>query len=185
MSPAPRAGGVSAVMPLKVELKILDPRLSGWGFPHYGSSLAAGLDLHACIDEKLVLRPQAPAVLIPAGIAFRIGDPGWCALVLPRSGLGHREGLVLGNAVGVIDADYEGVCLLSAWNRNPPRPGDDSDGILISPGDRIAQLVFSRIARPEFTIVPAFADTGGRQESGFGSTGIASACRNRAARRNS
>src|SRR6202171_5242660 len=87
---------------LDVQLKILDPRLPGWGFPHYGSSLAAGLDLHACIDEPLVLRPQAPALLISAGIAFRIGDPGWCALVLPRSGLGHREGLVLGNAVGVI-----------------------------------------------------------------------------------
>jgi len=90
-------------MHLPVELKIFDTRLAGWGFPHYGSDLAAGLDLHACIDEPLPLRPQAPAVLISSGIAFRIGDPGWCALVLPRSGLGHREGLVLGNAVGLID----------------------------------------------------------------------------------
>ena len=96
----------------------------------------SGLDLHACIDEKLVLRPQAPAVLISAGIALRIGDPEWCALVLPRSGLGHREGLVLGNAVGVIDADYEGACLVSAWNRNPVRSGDDAEGIVIMPGDR-------------------------------------------------
>src|ERR1051326_3610994 len=137
-------------MPLNVALKILDPRLPGWGFPHYGSGLAAGLDLHACIDEKLVLRPQAPAVLISAGIAFRIGDPEWCALVLPRSGLGHREGLVLGNAGGVIDAAYEGACLVSAWNRNPapgPRASrppaaavlGDSEGIVIMPGDRIAQ----------------------------------------------
>jgi dUTP pyrophosphatase len=177
-------------MSLRVELKLLDPRLPGWGFPHYGSDLAAGLDLHACIDEPLLLRPQMPAILISAGIAFRIGDQGWCALVLPRSGLGHGEGLVLGNAVGVIDADYEGPCLISAWNRNPARPADATEGILIRPGDRIAQLVFTRIARPQFTIVAAFADSrvrgaGGRQESGFGSTGIASACPNPAGRRNS
>src|SRR5271170_6277573 len=159
-------------MPLNIQLKILDPRLQGWGFPHYGSSLAAGLDLHACIDEPLRLQPQAPAVLISAGIAFRIGDPEWCALVLPRSGLGHRAGLVLGNAVGVIDADYEGPCLISAWNRNPLREGGAADGISIAPGDRIAQLVFTRIARAEFTIVAEFPAAGGRQESGFGSTGI-------------
>jgi dUTP pyrophosphatase len=177
-------------MALAVALKILDPRLPAWGFPHYGSSLAAGLDLHACIDEPLLLRPQAPAVLISAGIAFRIGDPGWCALVLPRSGLGHRDGLVLGNAVGVIDADYQGACLVSAWNRNPARgDANDAAGILIAPGDRIAQLVFTRIARPEFKIVAAFDEPagrqqGGRHEGGFGSTGIGSACPNRAARRN-
>src|ERR1700719_1536505 len=129
-------------MSLNVALKILDPRLKGWGFPHYGSSLAAGLDLHACIDEPLFLRPQAPAVLISAGIAIRIGDPQWCALVLPRSGLGHHAGLVLGNVVGVIDADYEGPLLISAWNRNPAGAADDAEGILIAPGDRIAQLVF-------------------------------------------
>src|SRR5258707_14661398 len=138
-------------MALTVELKILDARLSGWGFPHYGSSLAAGLDLHACLDAPLALPPQAPAVLIPTGIAFRIGDPEWCALVLPRSGLGHREGLVLGNTVGLIDADYQGTCFVSAWNRNPVRPGEEAAGILIQPGDRIAQLVFTRIARPQFT----------------------------------
>ncbi len=172
-------------MALTVALQILDPRLPEWGFPHYGSSLAAGLDLHACIDEPLLLRPQMPAVLIPAGIAFRIGDPQWCALVLPRSGLGHREGLVLGNAVGVIDADYEGTCLVSAWNRNPPHSGDATEGILIRPGDRIAQLVFTRIARPQFTIVAGFGETGGRRQNGFGSTGVASACPNRPTRRNS
>jgi dUTP pyrophosphatase len=169
---------------LEIPLKIVDQRLPGWGFPHYGSSLAAGLDLHACIDEPLLLRPQAPAVLISAGIAFRIADPDWCALVLPRSGFGHRYGLVLGNAVGVIDADYEGSLLISAWNRNPAPAGGDPGGILIEPGDRIAQLVFTRIARPKFTVVAAFDESGGRQQSGFGSTGIASACPNPTARRN-
>jgi dUTP pyrophosphatase len=172
-------------MALDVALKILDPRLPGWGFPHYGSDLAAGLDLHACIEEPLVMRPQAPAVLISAGIALRIGDPHWCALVLPRSGLGHREGLVLGNAVGVIDADYEGACLVSAWNRNPVGAGGEAEGILINPGDRIAQLVFTRIARAEFRIVSDFGVASGRQAGGFGSTGIASACPNRTARRQS
>jgi len=166
---------------LKVELKILDRRLAGWGFPHYGSSLSAGLDLHACLDAPLEITPQAPAVLIPAGIAFCIGDPEWCGLVLPRSGLGHRQGLVLGNAVGLIDADYEGPLLISAWNRNPPGSGAP---IHIEPGDRIAQLVFTRIARPEFSVVEAFSVSGERQSAGFGSTGVASACRSDAPRRN-
>jgi len=155
-------------MPLTIELKILDPRLPGWGFPRYGSELAAGLDLHACLDATLALPPQTPAVLISAGIAFRIGDPEWCALVLPRSGLGHREGLVLGNAVGLIDADYEGPCLISAWNRNPLGGYE----VVFEPGDRIAQLVFTRIARPEFRVVTEFSETGVRQEGGFGSTGV-------------
>jgi dUTP pyrophosphatase len=162
-------------MRLHLELKILDPRLPGWGFPHYGSELAAGLDLHACLEAPLLLRPQAPAVLISSGIAFRIGDPGWCALVLPRSGLGHREGLVLGNAVGLIDADYEGPCLISAWNRNPAPAHGGDDGILIRPGDRIAQLVVTSVARPAFTVVAEFSARGGRQAGGFGSTGTAAA----------
>lgn len=159
---------------MKIELKILDPRLPGWGFPSRGSEMAAGLDLHACLDNPIVLEPQAPAVLISAGVAFRIGEPEWCALVLPRSGLGHKGGLVLGNTVGVIDADYEGPCLISAWNR---QPGPTGSAIEICPGDRIAQLVFTRIARPEFTIVSAFSRQGRRQEGAFGSTGIKAACR--------
>jgi dUTP pyrophosphatase len=93
--------------------------------------------------------------------------------VLPRSGLGHKRGLVLGNTVGLIDADYEGPCLISAWNRNPAQGGDS---IEIRPGDRIAQLIFTRISRPDFVIVPAFSGEGGRQESGFGSTGVEAAC---------
>ena len=129
--------------------------------------------MHACLDRPLVLQPQAPAILISAGIAFRIGEPDWCALVLPRSGLGHKRGLVLGNTVGVIDADYEGPCLISAWNRNPERGGPT---IEIRPGDRIAQLVFTRIARPEFAIVCAFSASGSRLDGGFGSTGTEAAC---------
>ena len=163
---------------MKIELKILDPRLLGWGFPAYGSTLAAGLDLHACLDQPLVLEPQRRAVLISAGFAFRIGDPEWCGLVLPRSGQGHK-GLVLGNGVGVIDADYEGPCLISAWNRNPPGEGPE---IMIRPGDRIAQLVFTRIARPQFAIVVEFSETGGRKAGGFGSTGIGGACSDPATR---
>ena len=171
---------------MKVELQILDPRLTGWGFPSWGSSLAAGLDLHACLDAPLVVEPQAPPVLISAGIAFRIGDPDWCALLLPRSGLGHREGLVLGNAVGLIDADYEGPCLISAWNRNPPNSGS---AITVRPGDRIAQLVFTRVARPEFTIVTALSEPGHsspqpRGAAGFGSTGVGTACPGRFPGRN-
>jgi dUTP pyrophosphatase len=168
-------------MPPQVELKILDLRLPGWGFPHYGSERAAGLDLHACIDGPLLLEPQAPPMLISSGIAFRIGDPEWCALILPRSGLGHREGLVLGNAVGLIDPDYEGACLISAWNRNPAHPGAPGEGVVIRPGDRIAQLIFTRVARARFTIVSEFTrghagSAEGRQQGGFGSTGIAAAC---------
>jgi dUTP diphosphatase len=156
--------------PLRIELKILDPRLPGWGFPARGSNLAAGLDLHACIEAPLVLEPQSPPQLISAGFALRIGSPEWCALVLPRSGLGHKRGLLLGNAVGVIDADYEGPCLISAWNRNRSEP------IAIQPGDRIAQLVVTRIAQPKFILVPQFSGTGARQQAGFGSTGVAAAC---------
>jgi len=151
---------------VKIELKILDPRLPGWGFPSWGSSLAAGLDLHACIEHTLLLEPQMTAVLISAGIAFRIGNPEWCALVLPRSGLGHKQGLVLGNTVGVVDADYEGPCLISAWNRNP-------EGEAIS------------VRRPQVAIVPAFSAGGGRQEGGFGSTGVEAACPDRPPARNS
>ncbi len=161
---------------MKIELKLLDPRLTGWGFPSRGSRLAAGIDLHACLDHPVVLQPQAPPILISAGIAFRIDDPQWCALVLPRSGLGHDRGLVLGNAVGLIDADYDGPCLISAWNRNPAATGNP---IEIRPGDRIAQLVFTRITRPDFVVVRSFSGEGGRQEAGFGSTGVAPACRDR------
>ena len=154
----------------RVELKILDPRLLAWGFPMRGSALAAGLDLFACIEAPLVLEPQAPPLLISAGFALSIASPEWCALVLPRSGLGHKRGLVLGNAVGVIDADYQGPCLVSAWNRN--REGT----IRVAPGERIAQLVLTRIAQPQFVVVGEFSRPSARRGGGFGSTGIAAAC---------
>ena len=156
---------------MNVEVKLLDPRLARWGFPHWGSEMAAGLDLFACLDEPLALEPGDRAVLISSGIAVRIGDPGWCAIIAPRSGLGHR-GLVLGNTVGIIDADYEGPCLVSAWNRNPPGSGDV---ITISPGDRLAQMLFVSVARPEFTVVSEFAAPSARGAGAFGSTGLGAA----------
>jgi dUTP pyrophosphatase len=175
---------------VKIELQILDPRLPGWGFPVRGSDLAAGLDLHACLDAPLALEPQTPPVLISAGIAFRIGDPEWCALVLPRSGLGHCEGLVLGNTVGLIDADYEGPCLISAWNRNPP---GSRQTVTVQPGDRIAQLVLVRVTHPQFAIVSSFSPVSRRGQNspdrrgaaGFGSSGIEVACRRTPTGRNS
>jgi dUTP pyrophosphatase len=157
---------------LAVEIRLLDARLSGWGFPRWGSAQAAGLDLHACLDAPLELAPQGPPALIPAGFGLAIRDPAWCGLVFPRSGLGHREGLVLGNGTGVIDADYEGPLMISAWNRNP-----DGPGLRIEPGDRIAQLVFSRVTRPALTIRDASGagessgEPGTRGSGGFGSTG--------------
>jgi dUTP pyrophosphatase len=152
---------------MRLELKILDPRLSAWGFPHWGSALAAGLDLHACLDEPLRLAPGAPPVLVSAGFAMRIGEGGWCGLVAPRSGGGHR-GLVLGNTVGVIDADYEGPVMLSCWNRNA---GPDAAEIVVEPGERVAQMLFLPVGRPEFTFVEDFAGMSERGDGGFGSTG--------------
>ena len=150
----------------EVGIRGLDPRLAGWGFPRWGSAQAAGLDLHACLDRPLDLAPQAPPVLIPAGFVLLIRDPDWCGLVVPRSGLGHRAGLVLGNGTGVIDADYEGPLMVSAWNRNPA-----SDPIRIAPGERIAQLVFTRVARPRLVVTDEAAPSSARGAGGFGSSG--------------
>lgn len=150
-----------------IEVKILDPRLQDWGLPRYQSDMAAAIDLHACLDAPLELHPGAPPALIPAGFALHIADPQLAALVLPRSGLGHKKGLVLGNLVGLIDPDYLGPILVSAWNRSPP----GTPPILLEPGDRFAQLLFVPIARPTFTIVPDFTNTTTRGAGGFGSTG--------------
>ncbi|MBE7245789.1 MAG: dUTP diphosphatase [Actinomycetospora chiangmaiensis] len=148
-----------------VGLRLLDDRLAGWGFPRWGSAAAAGLDLHACLDAPLVLAPDAPATLIPAGFSVLIRDPAWCGLIFPRSGRGHRDGLILGNGTGVIDADYEGPLMISAWNR-APQP------VRIEPGERIAQLVFTRIARPALTVLDGDETAGSeRGHGGFGSSG--------------
>lgn len=150
----------------EVGLRLLDPRLPGWGFPRWGSAAAAGLDLHACLDAPLTLPPRGAPALIPAGFCVLIRDPAWCGLIFPRSGRGHRDGLVLGNGTGVIDADYEGPLMVSAWNRDDARP------IRIEPGDRIAQLVFTRVTRPVLTVLEDESGSGsGRGAGGFGSSG--------------
>jgi dUTP pyrophosphatase len=147
-----------------VELRVLDPRLgSDFPLPDYATPGAAGMDLRAMLDAPLTLAP-GQAQLIPTGIAIHIADPQLCAVVLPRSGLGHKHGLVLGNLVGLIDADYQGPLMVSAWNRGQ-NPLD------IAPGDRIAQLVFLPVVRAQFVRVEAFEQSG-RGEGGFGHTGV-------------
>jgi len=149
-----------------VELKLLDPRLRDWGLPAYQTPMAAALDLHACLDAPLTLHPGAPAELVPSGLALHMADPHLAALILPRSGLGHRKGLVMGNAVGLIDADYTDQIFISAWNRNPP----GTEPILIRPGERIAQMLFVPVVRPRLVEVAEFSRESGRS-GGFGSTG--------------
>lgn len=152
-----------------IEIKILDARLHAWGLPQYQTALAAAIDLMACIDAPLVIKPQAPALLIPTGLALHMNSGDLCAVILPRSGLGHKKGLVLGNSMGLIDADYTAQCFISAWNRNPP--GSASD-IVIEPGDRIAQMLFLPVLRPSFQVVDEFTAPSERGEGGFGSTGV-------------
>jgi dUTP pyrophosphatase len=149
-----------------LEVRLLDRRLEAWGFPTRGSELAAGVDLFACLDHALEVLPQAHAQLISSGLAIQIQDPRWCAMIVPRSGLGHK-GLVLGNGVGIVDPDYEGPCLISAWNRNP-----NGDPIIVNPGDRIAQMLFVRISRPHFKIVDVFSSASKRGARGWGSTDV-------------
>ena len=146
---------------------MLDQRLLAWGLPCYHSEMAAAVDLHACIDAELALEAGAPAVLIPAGFALHMGRSGMAALIVPRSGLGHRQGLVVGNLVGVIDADYTGPIMVSAWNRSAP----GTKPIAVRPGDRIAQMMFVPVLRPTLTVVDAFSRSTARGAGGFGSTG--------------
>ena len=146
-----------------VQLKLLDPRLGREiPLPQYATPGAAGMDLRAALDGALVLAPGASA-LVPTGLAIHIADPGHCAVILPRSGLGHRHGLVLGNLVGLIDADYQGPLMISCWNRS-------DTAFTIAVGDRIAQLVFLPVARAAFHVVEEFAASE-RGSGGFGSTG--------------
>jgi dUTP pyrophosphatase len=146
-----------------IALKVLDPRLgSEFPLPAYATAESAGLDLRAMLDAPLVLEGGASA-LIPSGIAIHIGDPALCAIVLPRSGLGHKHGIVLGNLVGLIDSDYQGPLMISCWNRS-------NAAFTIAPGERIAQLVFAPVARVAFDVVDDFAPSA-RGEGGFGSSG--------------
>lgn len=153
---------------LRFEIKILDDRIFDWGLPKYQTELSAGIDLFACVDGPIEIQPQAAATLIPSGIAIQMNHPHIAAFLLARSGLGHKKGLILGQSVGTIDADYTNQIFISAWLRTPP----GSEPITILPGDRIAQLVFLPILRPSFEVVEAFSTSTDRGDGGFGSTGV-------------
>lgn len=158
---------MQAALTPTVEVKVLDPRLRDWGLPAYQTPMAAALDLYACLDSALTLHPGAPAELVPSGLALHMADAHLAALILPRSGLGHRKGLVMGNAVGLIDADYTDQIFISAWNRNPP----GTPPIIIQPGERIAQMLFVPVVRPALAEVTEFTRDSARA-GGFGSTGV-------------
>ena len=146
-----------------VQLKILDPRLgTEFALPEYASEGAAGMDLRACTDGELALGP-GQCELVPTGLAIYIADPALAAVLLPRSGLGHKHGIVLGNLVGLIDADYQGQVFVSCWNRG-------SELFTIQPGERIAQMVFLPIVRAHFQVVEDFQQSA-RGSGGFGHTG--------------
>ena len=151
-------------MTIDVELKILDPRLGDTiELPQAATAGSAGMDLRAAIEAPLTLQPGESA-LVPSGMAIHIGDPNWCALIVPRSGLGHKHGLVMGNLVGVIDADYQGPLMISCWNRG-------AQPYTIAVGDRIAQLLLVPVAQARLKVVREFAPSQ-RGEGGFGSTGV-------------
>ena len=147
----------------KVKLKILDPRIGReFPLPQRATAGSAGMDLRACLDAPVTLAPGA-AELLPTGIAIFIDDPGFAAVLLPRSGLGHKHGIVLGNLVGLIDSDYQGPLMVSSWNRG-------AQPFTINPGERIAQLVLVPVVQADFEIVADFATTA-RGAGGFGSSG--------------
>ena len=148
-----------------IQLKILDPRIgTEFPLPAYATDGSAGMDLRACVDAPLVLAPGA-AELIPTGMAIHIEDPGLAAVLLPRSGLGHKHGVVLGNLVGLIDSDYQGQLLVSCWNRG-------QDSFTIQPGERIAQMVIVPVVHAQFEVVSEFTASQ-RGAGGFGHTGRA------------
>lgn len=147
----------------KIELRILDPRIGAEiAKPEYATSGSAGLDLRACVEAPLTLVP-GQTQLVPTGIAVHIGDPGLAAVLLPRSGLGHKHGIVLGNLVGLIDSDYQGQVFVSVWNRGP-------EPFTIQVGERIAQMVFVPVAQVEFQEVERFEESD-RAGGGFGHSG--------------
>jgi dUTP pyrophosphatase len=144
-----------------IDLKILDPRIAGQ-LPQYATPGSAGLDLRACLEAPVTLEPGA-TVLIPTGIAIHVADPGLAAVILPRSGLGHKHGIVLGNLVGLIDSDYQGPLMVSCWNRG-------REAFTVRPFERIAQLVIVPVVQAAFRVVEEFGASE-RGEGGFGSTG--------------
>ena len=149
----------------RIDVKILDPRLkndAGEMSPHYATSGSAGLDLRACIDAPLTIQP-GETHRVPAGIAIHLADPGLAAMILPRSGLGHKHGIVLGNLVGLIDSDYQGQIFISTWNRG-------KEAFTLNPLDRLAQLVVVPVVQVGFNIVDEFSASE-RGAGGFGSTG--------------
>ena len=148
---------------MQVDVRILDPRLNGQ-LPAYATAGSAGLDLRACIDAPLELAP-GDARLLPTGMAIHLGDPGYAAMILPRSGLGTKHGIVLGNLVGLIDADYQGPLMVSCWNRG-------REPFTIQPMERIAQMIVVPVTRVQWNPVEAFVETD-RGSGGFGSTGKA------------
>ncbi|MCM2680941.1 dUTP diphosphatase [Echinimonas agarilytica] len=146
-----------------IDVKILDPRIgSEFPLPAYATPGSAGLDLRACVDGPLVISP-GETQLIKTGISIHVADPSLAAVILPRSGLGHKHGIVLGNLVGLIDSDYQGPLMVSCWNRG-------STVFTVEPGDRIAQLVFVPVVQAEFNIVDSFEESQ-RGEGGFGHSG--------------
>jgi dUTP pyrophosphatase len=146
---------------MKLDLKILDARMRDQ-LPAYATTGSAGLDLRACLDEPLKLKPGETA-LVPTGLAIHVGDPGYAAVILPRSGLGHKHGIVLGNLVGLIDSDYQGQLMISTWNRGQTE-------FTLNPMERLAQLVIVPVVQAEFNIVDDFTESE-RGAGGFGSTG--------------
>ncbi len=146
-----------------IQLKILDPRLGEeFALPDYATPGSAGVDLRACVDDAVNLEP-GQTELIPSGMAIYIADPSLAAIILPRSGLGHKHGIVLGNLVGLIDSDYQGQVFVSCWNRG-------HESFVINPGDRLAQMVFVPVAQADFEVVQEF-DSSDRGAGGFGHTG--------------
>ncbi|MCX4161095.1 MULTISPECIES: dUTP diphosphatase [Paraburkholderia] len=146
---------------MKLDLKILNPKMRDQ-LPRYATTGSAGLDLRACLDEPLILEPGQTA-LVPTGLAIHVGDPGYAALILPRSGLGHKHGIVLGNLVGLIDSDYQGELMISTWNRGQTT-------FTLNPLERLAQLVIVPVVQAQFNIVDDFEQSE-RGVGGFGSTG--------------
>jgi dUTP pyrophosphatase len=147
----------------RIDIRILDPRLREHP-PHYATPGSAGLDLRACIEAPVKIHP-GDTMLIPTGISIHLADPGLAAMILPRSGLGHKHGIVLGNLVGLIDSDYQGEIMVSTWNRG-------KETFLLNPLDRLAQLVVVPVLQVAFNVVDEF-DASTRAEGGFGSTGKA------------